>query len=254
MTILCTMKSLQECLKSSEKGVLSAMEVYKLQIDENIPAFISDYSDTLKVSRCANNPHTNTCFEFVNCDNNSIVYEGSFNRLMSLMKETDFCIISAYRSDLSKQENIKRNNKLIKFLVDREMRPSILVGHWLETPEKNKDYKNAPKDELIDAVERSLFVPKPNEMSYAEFKKLMIQLMNFDGREQNSMVLKHNSDVSLFYNDGTEQPIGDLNQIGQAYSQSVQKPDLAFEFIGVQHPVTNNGRFVYTAHTIKYFS
>ena len=73
-------------------------------------------------------------YEYTNCSNHNLIVEGSFNRLLSQMKEKDFAILTAYRSTLTKKENIMRNRIFRGILNADEMGVHQLVGYWRENP------------------------------------------------------------------------------------------------------------------------
>jgi hypothetical protein len=193
-------------------------------------------------------------YKYLNCSNQSIISEGSFNRLLDRMKNNDFAIITAYRSTFTKEENIMRNRKLRGILDKNRMGVHQLVGHWQEAP-SGVDYKDAKKSELTDSVERSYMVAKPEKMSDEEFKKIIIDCMTIDNETQDAVVYKHNSTYYIIYNNGEEEKIGDkmtLNKISQAYSQYVKQLDVPFVFEGYEEPVTNLGKQIFRKHNILY--
>lgn len=191
-------------------------------------------------------------YEFLNCSNTSIISEGSFNRLLDRMKNNDFAIITAYRANFSKKENILRNRKLRGILNNYKIGVHQLVGHWQEAP-KGVDYKDAKKSELTDSVERSYMVAKPDMMSDEEFKKIIMQCMTIDNEKQDGAVYKKGNVYYILYNNGEEEEIGTkmtLNKISQAYSQYVKKTDIPFVFEGYEEPSTNVGKQMYSKHNI----
>ncbi len=144
--------------------------------------------------------------------NNNIILEGSFNRLLQQMDSTDFAIISAYRKEKTKKENILRNRKLRGILNDKKMGVHQLVGHWQEAPEGG-NHKDAKKSVLTDIVERSYFIARPADMSYSEFRHIMGQAYShyvkksdrpfvFEGVESPSSI----SGMRMFADNGVEYP------------------------------------------------
>ena len=207
-----------------------------------------DYSTQLKFNS------QKKYFEYINCSNQSIISEGSFNRLLDRMKNNDFAIITAYCSTFTKQENILRNRKLRGILDKNKMGVHQLVGHWQEAP-SGIDYKDAKKSELTDSVERSYMVAKPNNMSDEEFKKIIIDCMTIDNETQDAVIYKHDDVYYVIYNNGEEERIGDkiaVNKISQAYSQYVKRLDTPCIFEGYEEPVTNFGKKMYIEHNILY--
>lgn len=214
-----------------------------------------DYSTTLKKSYSSS--YGCIIYEYENCKNNCVILEGSFNRLLNKLHDDDFAILSAYINKFTKKENILRNRKLRKILNDNKMGVHQLVGHWLEAPE-GKKYKDCKKSELSDVIERSYVIVRPEEMSYDDFKKLIIELMTIDKITQDCCVIHQNGDsYFLLYPDGTEEKLGDnltLNKIAQAYSEYVvnKRTRATFVFEGVESPDSNWGYRIFQENMINY--
>lgn len=215
-----------------------------------------DYSDTLR--KRYSNGYKCYIYEYVDCQNNCVILEGSFNRLIQRMKSKDFAILSAYRQGFSKRENIIRNRKLRKILNDNKMGVHQLVGHWLEAPE-GKDFKDCDKNELTDAVERSYFIAKPDNISFQDFKEIIIQCLTIDGVTQDCCVIhKNGGEYSLLFKDGSTQEIGKniaFNKIAQAYSEYVinkKSKNATFVFEGVECPDSISSHIVFEKYKIHY--
>ena len=193
--------------------------------------------------------------EFKDCRNNNLILESSFNRLMSLMANKDFAIISAYRHEFSKEENILRNRQLRGILNANKMGVHQLVGHWLEAP-KGVEYKDAKPEELTDTIERSYFIAKPDTMKYKDFKKFILNCLTIDGETQDCGIIHlHGGAYYCVYPNGSVERIGEnltLNKIAQAYSQYVKRLDIPFVFEGVERPSSNGGMRMFRAHGIEY--
>ena len=219
---------------------------------KNILPF-EDYSSSLKSKKsksfdCA-------VKEFKDCRNNNLILEGSFNRLMSLMADKDFAIISAYRHEFSKEENIMRNRHLRGILNAKKMGVHQLVGHWLEAP-SGVAYKDAKPEELTDIIERSYFIAKPDGMDYKEFKKIILDCLTIDGETQDcGLIHLHGGGYYCVYPNGSVDKIGDnltIGKIAQAYSQYVKRLDLPFVFEGVERPSSNSGMKMFEINRIEY--
>ncbi|MCM1220592.1 MAG: hypothetical protein NC548_39505 [Lachnospiraceae bacterium] len=215
-----------------------------------------DYSNVLKQSYSTG--YKCMVYEYENCMNNNIIVEGSFNRLLDRMKTKDFAILSAYRNDFSKKDNILRNRKLRGILNDNKMGVHQLVGHWLEAP-AGKDYKDYDRSELTDVIERSYFIAKPDNMSFDEFKEIILQCMTIDGISQDCCVIHNNGhDYNLLYPNGDMDKIGDnltFNKIAQSYSEHVinkKSKNATFVFEGVESPSSISGHMVFNKHNIYY--
>ena len=187
--------------------------------------------------------------------NNNIILEGSFNRLLQQMDSTDFAIISAYRKEKTKKENILRNRKLRGILNDKKMGVHQLVGHWQEAPEGG-NHKDAKKSVLTDIVERSYFIARPADMSYSEFRHIIIDLLTIDGLAQDCGIIHNNGgDYNVIYPSGTVEKIGSditMDKVGQAYSHYVKKSDRPFVFEGVESPSSISGMRMFADNGLEY--
>ncbi len=194
---------------------------------------------------------------YENSQNNNIICESTFNRLLSQMNNKDFVVITAHRNRFSKKENIQRNRDLRGVLNDNKLGVHQLVGHWRECQLKDVDYNKCPKDQLKDTIERSYLVAKPDTMDSQVFKKLMLKLMTIDGETQDAIVY-HKGDDDVTQVLGPNGEVYEtlkgltLNQLGQAYSQYVKKMDTPFIFEGLEIPGSNSGAKVMSVMNIKY--
>lgn len=176
--------------------------------------------------------------------NNNLISEASLSRLYGKYKTGGtFAIITAYRYNKTKRENIQRNRDLRSELNKRGLGVQQLVGHWRECQDPNVSYKDCPKNQLVDAIERSYFVSyRENQISLDEFRDLMIELAR--KFEQDGVVFGSEGDVKILEKNGNEFSIGSklsLGKVAQAYSQHVKKLEVPFVFEGVEVPGTNFG-------------
>lgn len=227
------------------------MKDLKTYISENMLYPFEDFSNELVLVEGCNGNY----YEYKNCSNKCIINEGSFNRLISRLNDSDFVIISAYRTTFSKQQNIVRNRKLRALLNDKKMGVHQLVGHWREAPD-GKEYDKVPQNELKDTIERSYVVARPSDMNVEDFKSFIIKCMTIDGVKQDAVIFHQNGgEYYVLFNNGTMEKIGTkitLNKLGQAYSQYVKKLDLPFIFEGIESPSTNLGKQMFNMYNIKY--
>jgi len=174
------------------------------------------------------------------------ICEASLSRLWSRAQQGDFAILSAYRGDNTKQENVRLNRSLRGDLNSRKMGPHSLIGHWQEcslTDDKGNpvEYNKCPRNKLVSVVERSYFVTPFSGMSPEDFRKIILDL----GKKykQDGVILKID-DLNMFgvYNPRTgraevtfSKGVG-LNQVAQGYSRHVKKQNVPFVFEGVETP------------------
>lgn len=225
-------------------------EIYN-KIIEEISYPFEDYSNN--IIKINSKTLSGNCFKYVNCDNHCIISEDSLSRTLSIIKDKDFAILTAYRGEFSKKENIIRNRKLRTQLNNYKMGVHQLVGHWQEAP-AGKDYTECKPDELTDVIERSYLVAKPDAMSSEEFENTICNLLTIDGETQDAAVIKNENGIFLIYNNGQKEQIGSdvsLGKINQAYSQHV-KNNIPFVFEGIEIPVSNLSKQMYKLHNILF--
>ena len=179
-----------------------------------------------------------------------MISEAGLSRVLSRVDTAeDLVIITAYRSNMSKKENISRNRALRGELNKRKMGAYQLVGHWQECQNPNIEYSDCPKDQLVDAVERSFLVIKPDDMTSKDFLGFLVRLAK--KYDQDGIVYKHDNEYTIVNKRGaTEFKIGTnvgVGKLGQAYSQYVKKLDVPFIFEGIDVPVTNTGKAIFKA-------
>ena len=165
------------------------------------------------------------------------ILDESLNRILSMAKTHDFAIITAYRFEengikLSVRQNIIRNRNLRSTLDQNKLGAHPLVGHWQECTLSDVEYKDCPKDKLVDVIERSYFVTRPEKMSVNFFKNLLLSLA--EQYNQNAIILKIGKDINAVAANGSIiQNLGThitLDKIGQAYSQYVRNLNRPFIF------------------------
>lgn len=218
-----------------------------LPFEDYSPTLKQSYSDKLKCM----------IMEYVGCSNNNLIIEGTFKRLVNIMQNNDFAILSAHKNSFTKKQNIQRNRQLRAALDSKKMGVYQLVGHWLEAPD-GVSYANAKQNELTDVIERSYFVARPDTMDYEEFKNLIIRLLTIDGVTQDCCIIHQNGrGYYCLYPFGDTDKIGDTitsNKIAQAYSQYVKKMNDPFVFEGVESPSSIGGYRMFSKNNILYLT
>lgn len=170
------------------------------------------------------------------------VCESSLSRLIQHFKN-DFAIITAYRSEFNKIQNVIRNRELRTILNDMNLGVHGLIGFWQECIEVDEfgnivDYDKCKKENLKLVVERSYFVPRNDSIEPSEFKKIMIDLANKFG--QDGFILKLENEFGVI-NPKNKQLIYKfskftLDELQQAYSKHVKKQNVSFTFEGIEKP------------------
>jgi hypothetical protein len=199
--------------------------------------------------------------KYVNGENINIISEAGLSRLLSKYDngQGTFAIITAYRNEengkkLTKQDKIKLNRKLRTELNSVKMGVYQLVGHWRECSDPDIEYKECPKNMLVDVIERSYFVPKNKDITDDEFEQFITKLTK--KYNQDSSLLYMDGITYLVYKTGKKEPIGkniSLGKISQAYSQHVKKMNTPFVFEGIEQPDSIGGAKVMKNEGIKYF-
>lgn len=127
--------------------------------------------------------------------------------LSKLEDENDFLIITAFRGNLSKKENLVNNNKLIKDLrndLDKKVGAYKLVGHWKECTEPLKDNEKISdcKGSIKDSLEESWLIIRPNEINQKDFINVAQSIAQ--KYNQDAYVIRINGKLTLNGKDGTE--------------------------------------------------
>lgn len=184
--------------------------------------------------------------------NNNLLTEAGLSRLLNQIKNKDFFIITAFRGEYDKSQNILRNRKLRTELNSKKMGPYQLIGHWRECKDSEIDYNDCPDNMLVDVVERSYLVTRPESMSLEKFKKLVQKLTK--KYDQDASIISIDNTIHLMFKDGNMDKIGSgvtLNKISQAYSQHIKKQNIPFVF-EAEVPSSISGRMMFKKENVRY--
>tara|TARA_Y100000034_G_scaffold6220_1_gene6826 strand:+ start:2390 stop:3091 length:702 start_codon:yes stop_codon:yes gene_type:complete len=192
-------------------------------------------------------------------DNNNAITEAGLARIIQKVKvdQEDFIIITAYRGEFDKKENIARNRDLRGWFNRQEMGVYQLVGHWRECSIENVPYDQCPANKLVDVVERSYLAVRPDTMSTKEFFskcKFLTKKWKQDGSVIRIQEL-FGDEIQILEKSGNTFGIGSgisLGKISQAYSQHVKKLNTPFVFEGVEVPSTNFGKQIAEKYSFNY--
>lgn len=200
------------------------------------------------------------CFKWRGCTNTALIREDSLQRTLTVIRQSSFAILTAYRKErlvhgkavpFTKQENIERNRKLRAFLNQNRMGVHQLVGHWQEAKSGVSWRPGLKANEVNDTIERSYLVEKPDDMTDEDFCSTIVGCLTIDGETQDAALIKFESKPGHYYlltpqsklmAIGTKLTVG---KISQAYSQHVKKMDVPFAFEGEEVPDTNFGKQLY---------
>jgi len=192
-------------------------------------------------------------------DNNNAITEAGLARIIQKVKvdQEDFIIITAYRGEFDKKENIARNRDLRGWFNRQEMGVYQLVGHWRECSIENVPYDQCPANKLVDVVERSYLAVRPDTMSTKDFFskcKFLTKKWKQDGSVIRIQEL-FGDEIQILEKSGNTFGIGSgisLGKISQAYSQHVKKLNTPFVFEGVEVPSTNFGKQIAEKYSFNY--
>jgi hypothetical protein len=135
------------------------------------------------------------------------INEAGFTRVLKNMQDGgDFAIITASRGSNTTKENIKRNNQLIHDLRDelgQKLGAYKIVGHWKEcsVPLKDGEKIKDCKGSIINALEESWWVPKPEDISSEDFEKAIQNMAK--KYDQDAYVIRKNGKLTLNGKDGS---------------------------------------------------
>jgi hypothetical protein len=191
--------------------------------------------------------------------NNNLLSEAGLSRIIQQISEDkkDFAVITAYRSNYDKKQNIKRNRNLRSIFNNMKMGVYQLIGHWQECQEKDENgeplkYDKCPKDKLVDSIERSYMVIRSNDISPEDFKKIIVSLTK--KFNQDASVVSINGNIEVVGPDGTvydRYKNVTMGKIAKAYSQHVKKINVPFVF-ECEIPSTNHGKRFFSENGILY--
>ena len=181
------------------------------------------------------------------------ISESSLSRLWKQVQNNDFCVITAFRGEYNRKQNIKRNQELLKTLNKEKMGPYSLIGHWQEAPD-GVEWKDANPEDLTDVQEDSFLFVRKTEMDVESFKEFVTELVKT--YNQNAGVISIDGTIYLIFKDGSTEKIGNsmkMNTIGDAYSIMKKKPKIPFVFEGLRIPnAPVLGRAVFNKIGLKY--
>lgn len=155
------------CARSAAKVTLDNISSYE------------DYSNTIRHVKISNPKLPWEAFEYVDCKNVCLILEQSLNRIMSVITDKDFAIMSAFSRTISKQENVRRNRVLRHQLTLINSGIYQLVGHWAKAYlEKAQEGSYSG---VIDNAERLYLIIRRNNISAEEFKNSVKNALTVSG-------------------------------------------------------------------------
>lgn len=158
------------------------------------------------------------------------ITEASLGRIMQhagYAKEVGFAILTSWRQNFSKKENLVRFKELKGELRGLGLGFNVLNGHWQECQDPTVSYDDCPEEELVDAIEPSLFV---TGIDLATSQRLGNQY------DQDAVVFAGpdtDGQTTLIFRDGGRMNLGEFSpmSIGQAYSEMKNGRSFRFEYL-----------------------
>jgi len=183
-----------------------------------------------------------------------LISEAGLSRIIKKIRfdKNNFAVITAYRNVNDKKKNESLNKQLRGEFNSLKMGVYPLIGHWQECQIDDVDYKDCPKDKLIDVIEKSYLVVQPKTMETEDFKKLIAKLTK--KYNQDGSVLSIDGTINIIEKNGNMFQIGkdvSLNKMSQAYSQYVKKQNTPFVFESII-PSGNIGKQLFQIKGLLY--
>lgn len=169
------------------------------------------------------------------------LFESSLGRIWQHVQGAEnksFAIFTSWRQNYSRKQNIANFAKFKQAVRGLGHGFIQVQGHWKECQDPDIAYVDCPEDELVDAVEPSLFIVGISQKD--------AQRLGADS-EQDAIVYagpETNGRVVLLFDDGASQDIGDFkaNTIGQAFSELRKSKEgsvtQSFKFEGLEYKAT----------------
>ena len=172
--------------------------------------------------------------------------EHGLRRLIHHMEHSSgWAILTGYCYGQNKIENVQRNRELRGDLHRHGLDFYPLVGHWQECSvlQGNGEpvpYERCAEDKLVDVIERSYFVPKPETVVPPDFEGLIFdmaiqarqQTIVFVGNGKRGVYDSHTREECLRFSSA---PL-ELKEIEHAHAQYVRKIRGPFRFEGIETP------------------
>ena len=195
----------------------------------------------------------------------NLINEAGLSRLFAGIKhgekKRDFCVMSAFRKNLTLQQNRSRNKEVYATLSNYKMGGYPLIGHWKEAPE-GADWKTTPEEDKTLVQEESIWFYKPDSMELNQFTDICVSLCR--KFNQDSVIIGIASDeedagIYFYSKDGSRQKFASSvnirpEKLGDAYSIMRGNPSNPFMFEGTAQPVNIIGNMMFKHQNMLWFS
>lgn len=195
----------------------------------------------------------------------NLINEAGLSRLFAGIKhgekKRDFCVMSAFRKNLTLQQNRSRNKEVYATLANYKMGGYPLIGHWKEAPE-GADWKTTPDEDKTLVQEESIWFYKSDSMELQKFIDICVSLCN--KFNQDSVIIGIASDeedtgIYFYSKDGSRQQFASSvtirpEKLGDAYSIMRGNPSNPFMFEGTAQPVNIIGNMMFKHENMLWFS
>lgn len=154
---------------------------------------------------------------------------GSFSRLFDQIKNQNFAILSAFRSEYSKTENRSRNRQMLSQLRVYGLGGMMLKGGWLETQ------ADGTKKEV---TEESYLIKCPESLSPEKFKKIILDtIIKYN---QDAAVVGLDGQINLLFSNGTTQYIGSGPKVSSGDIEGAFSKLRGYTFVIAGHLAPNS--------------
>jgi hypothetical protein len=195
----------------------------------------------------------------------NLINEAGLSRLFAGIKhgekKRDFCVMSAFRKNLTLQQNRSRNKEVYATLSNYKMGGYPLIGHWKEAPE-GADWQTTPEEDKTLVQEESIWFYKPDSMELNQFTDICVSLCR--KFNQDSVIIGIASDeedtgIYFYSKDGSRQKFASSvtirpEKLGDAYSIMRGNPSNPFVFEGTAQPVNIIGNMMFKHQNMLWFS
>ncbi len=130
-------------------------------------------------------------------------------------KDSSLVLITAFRGDKSKKENLAANKRLLSDIRSQGLGAFKILGHWRECQDDTVSYKDCPDNKMVDVKEAVFGVPGMNRKTAT----MLTKKYNQDGSVYLGPETK--GKATIIERDGSSFSIGSFTpqKIGQGWSQ-----------------------------------
>lgn len=195
----------------------------------------------------------------------NLINEAGLSRLFSGItdgdKKRDFCVMSAFRGNLTLKQNRQRNKDIYSILATYKIGGYPLIGRWQEAPE-GEDWETTPEEDKIPVREESIWFYRSDAMSLQDFIDMCVSLCNKFNQDVVIIGIaseEEDSGIYFYSKDGSRKKFASTikirpEKLGSAYSILRGHPSNTFVFEGTAQPVNIIGNMSFKNDNMLWFS